>query len=148
MPEPPQQEQTEQKDAPQPPPQAAPPAVPATGRRAAFQDLKIQLTEAELANPGTQKCILDMLIRAEEESNDLKEYRAKYYEADKRAGILEEKLKSNKINEVMFGVGVGVGCATIGLAPYFWDNTGKGPIVLTVGLALVLGATYGRISFK
>lgn len=143
-----QSELTEQKDAPTSPPPAITAAVPATGRRPAFQDLKLQLTDADLANPGTQKCILDMLIRAEEECNDLKEYRTNFYESDKRAGILDEKLKSNKINETMFGVGVGVGCAIMGLAPFFWDNTAKGWITLAVGSVLVLGATIGRIVFK
>jgi hypothetical protein len=90
-----------------------------------------------------------MLIRAEEECNDLKEFRAKFHATDKLAEVRAEKLKSNKINETLFGVGVGVGCAIIGLAPFFYE---LGPsfcyTMLSVGVALTIGATIGRIVFK
>lgn len=47
--------------------------------------------------------ILELLLTTEAERDELKCYVPKYYEADKRAGILEEKLKTNKANEIMFG---------------------------------------------
>jgi hypothetical protein len=150
MPDPaPAPEQAEQKEAPNSPPQTTPPAAPATGRRAAFQDLKLQLTPEELANPGTQKCILDMLIRAEQERDDLKEYLSKYYDADKRAEVLAEKLETNRINETLFGVGVAIGGTIIGLAPFLFEKgLTYGYITLGVGIVLTLGATIGRIKFK
>lgn len=145
----PQLEQTEQKDAPESSQPMAAPAVSATGRRPAFQDLKLQLTDADLANAGTQKCILDMLIRAEEECNDLKEFRSKFHTADKQAGILGEKIKTNKINETLFGVGVTMGGTIMGLSPFFYE---KGPvycyITLGVGVVTTLGAAFARIIFK
>jgi hypothetical protein len=141
--------QTEQKDAPKSSQPTAAPTVSATGRRPAFQDLKLQLTDEDLANPGTQKCILDMLIRAEEECNDLKEFRSKYHATDKQAGILGEKLKTNKINETLFGVGITMGGTIMGLSPFFYE---KGPaycyITLGVGVVTTLGAAFGRIIFK
>jgi hypothetical protein len=141
--------QNEQKEAPPARPDPAPASALATGQRAAFRDLKLQLTDDDLTSLGTQKCILDMLNRAEGECNDLKEYRLKYHAADKQGGILEEKLKSNKINEVMFGVGVGVGCTIMGLTPFFWElKTLYGIITLGVGVVLTGGATLGRILFK
>jgi VIT1/CCC1 family predicted Fe2+/Mn2+ transporter len=144
----PQSEQAAQTAAPQPT-QPAVQSAPATGRRPAFQDLKIQLTDEELANPGVQKCVLDMLNRAEEQCNDLKQIETNFHKTDKRADVLEEKLKSNKINEIMFGVGVGLGGGIIGLTPYFWDQKPEtGVFVLAVGLLLIIGATIGRISFK
>ena len=102
-----------QAEQQQPPaePAAAVNAAPAIGKRTAFLEIKRQLAPEDLSNPGTQKLILDLLITTEAERDDLKihleQYVPRYHECDKRAGILEEKLKTNKINEVMFGVGVG-----------------------------------------
>lgn len=147
----PEPEQTKQT-SPTPPPQQAPiPAVPAFSRRA-FQGLKIELTDAELANPGTQKCILDMLYQAEEERNDLREFRKKYFEEAAKVEVADEKLKTSKVNEVMFGAGVGVGCAIIGLAPWLWGMTPDGHlaggIALVLGGLLTIGASVCRIIFK
>ena len=149
MPDPtPNPEQAQQRE-PTKAEAAAPSSVPATGRRQAFQDLKRQLTESDLANPGTQKLILDMLINAESERDDLKVYVAQYYDADKRAAILQEKLSSHRLNEVLFAVGVGIGCAIIGLAPTFWDpNTARGLICLIVGGVLVIGSALARAFYK
>ncbi len=126
-------------------------SVSATGRRLAFENIKRQLSEADLTNPGTQKLILEMLMTAEADRDECEQYIPKFHEADKRAAILEEKLKTNKVNEVMFGVGVGVGCAIIGLAPTFWNNAAapsQGPLCLIIGVLLTLGAAIGRIVFK
>jgi hypothetical protein len=141
-------EQTEQLESPKSPASPVSSTVSPTGRRLAFQDIKRQLTEAELQNTGTQKMILELLLTTEAERDELKNYVPKYYEADKRAGILEEKLKTNKANEIMFGAGIGAGMAIIGLAPFFWDDKGHGPIALVVGAAITLGAIVGRICYK
>jgi VIT1/CCC1 family predicted Fe2+/Mn2+ transporter len=137
----------EQRDAASgvPPPESA---APTTGRRAAFQDIKRELTDAELANPGTQKLLLEMLFTAEAERDEYKTYIGMYYNAEKRASVLEERSKKNKTNETLFAVGVGVGGAIIGLAPAFWSPQNlNGPICLVVGGVLVIGATLGRIMF-
>lgn len=120
-------------------------AVSTTGRRQAFQDLKRQLTEVNLAEPGTQKLILDMLINAEAERDDLKIFVAQYYDADKRASILQEKLKGNRLNEILTTSGVGFGFALIGLTPTLWDAPKYGgPICLAIGALLVLIAVISR----
>ena len=63
-----------------------------------------------------------MLLRAEEERNDLKEYVSKFHAADKKAGVLDEKLKTSRINETLFGVGVAVGGTIMGLTPFFYEK--------------------------
>jgi len=141
--------QSEQQEAPTSLPPATPPAAPAAGQRAAFRELKLELTPEDLNNPGTQKCDLDMLFRAEEERDSLKKYVPKFYEADKQVGILGEQLKTNKVNEVMFVVGVGVGCTIMGLTPFFWGICASyGLVTLAVGALLTAGATKGRNLFK
>jgi hypothetical protein len=128
---------------------APPAAVSATGRRQAFQDLKRQLTEGNLAEPGTQKLILDMLINAEAERDDLKAFVAQYYEADKRAAVLQEKLGGNILNEVLATSGVGFGFALIGLTPTLWDAPRYGgPICLAIGSLLVVISVFSRARYR
>lgn len=130
----------------------APPAdsaVPASGRRVAFRDVRRQLTDDELTSPGVQKLLLDMLEDADEEKETLRSYIGLYHEADKRAAVFSENLKSQTSVEVFFGVGVGLGGAIIGLAPFLWgDKPEYGAITGIIGLGLVIGATIGRIVKK
>jgi hypothetical protein len=145
-------DQAEQKEVPSSSSPATPISAPVTGQRVAFKDLKRQLTPDELSNTGTQKLILDALICAEEERNDLKaELKiivSKYHDADKLASVLDQKLKTNKANEVLFGVLVGFGCGCIGLAPFFWDNKVQGIIALTLGVVATVIGTLCRIFNK
>lgn len=141
----PQQHRTNAESAPV---AEVPPTAPATGRRLAFRDVKRELTDEDLASSGTQKLILDMLLAAELERDDYKEYLKKYYDADTRAQVLEEKLKSNDTNETLFAVGVGIGGAIIGLAPLYWDKPPAGVIALIIGGLLAGGAVAGRLGFR
>jgi hypothetical protein len=120
-------------------------SVATTGKRQAFRNIRRQLQEQELLSPGVQKLLLEELETADARCEILEVYVDRFHEADKRAAVLEEKLKTQKAFEIIFGVGVGVGCAIVGLAPFFWDGSGRGPIVLAVGLVLTLGATTARI---
>lgn len=138
---------SQQRELPASQPSITPPA-PATGRRLAFQDLKRTLTNEELANPGTQKLILEMLTSAELDRDEFKAYVPRYYESDKRASVLEEKLRTNKSNEILTGTCIGLGGTIIGLAPTFWSNGSVGPITLGLGLLFVIGGVAGRITFK
>ena len=119
------------------------PSVAATGKRQAFRDLKRSLTDEELANPGTQKLILEMLSNAEDDRDECKIYVERFHEVNNRVGILSEKLRANNLIEIMFTIGFGVGCAIIGLSTYFW-NSGDlyGQLCLTVG-GLLAGVFAG-----
>jgi hypothetical protein len=120
-------------------------SVAITGKRQAFRDIRRQLQEQELGNPGVQKLLLEELETADTRCEILEAYVDRFHQADKRAGVLEEKLRSQTAFEILFGAGVGLGCAIVGLAPLFWDATSKGPIALAVGILLVIGATVARI---
>jgi hypothetical protein len=120
-------------------------AVATTGKRQAFRDIRRQLQEQELANPGVQKLLLEELETADAKCEILEGYVDRFHEADKRAAILEEKLRPQTALEICFGFGVGLGCAIMGLAPLFWDTTIRGPIVLVVGFLLVAGAAIARM---
>jgi hypothetical protein len=121
-------------------------AIPSSGRRQAFRDIRRQLQEAELANPGVQKLLLEDLERAEGECEILQGYVERFHDADKRAAIAEEKLKSQTGFEVLYSSSLGLGCAIVGLAPFFWDEkNSRGPAALVVGLLLVICAALAKI---
>lgn len=122
--------------------------APASGKRQAFRDLKRELSDADLASSGAQKLLLDMLLSAETERDEYKEYVRSYYEANTRTQVLEEKLKGDVTNETLFAVGVGIGGTIIGLAPVYWDKPPAGVITLIVGLMLASGAVVGRLRFR
>ena len=123
-------------------------AVAPTGRRQALQNLRRQLTDSELANPGVQKLLLDQLDSADSDCERLTGYVERFHEADKKSAVLEEKLRAQTAFDIVVGAGIAVGSAVIGLAPSFWDKTDKGPISLAVGSFLVVGAVVARLFRK
>jgi hypothetical protein len=139
--------EAEQKEPPTTSPPAPPPA-PSTGRPA-FRDLRPELSDKDLESPITSKFLLEMLRSAEIERDDYRQYMQKYFAADKRADLAAESAKPNKINEIMSNFGIGLGCAIIGLAPFFWEIKARyGTTCLIVGFLLVVGSTFGRIKYR
>ena len=120
--------------------------VPSSGRRQAFKDIRRGLVEADLASPGVIKMLLEELQLAEDKCEVLESYVERFHEADKEAAILQEKLNAQKAFDVLFTVSFGVGCAIIGLAPFFWDMKGSaGPLALAIGVVLAGGATIASV---
>lgn len=123
--------------------------VPTSGKRAAFKDIRRQITETELTNPGVQKLLLDMLEEADMKRGEAEVFIERFHEADKKASILEEKLISNQTIEIFFGVGVGLGGTIIGLSPFFLSlGNAYGIVCVVLGLALLVGAVIGRVFKK
>jgi hypothetical protein len=121
--------------------------VAASGRRQAFQDLTRRLTPADLENPGTQKLILDRLLNAEDERDEYKAYVPLFHDVDKRIGVLNEKLKGDRINEIMFAVGIALGSVIIGLTPYFFEkhDTTSGILCIGIGVLCIAGSAFARV---
>jgi hypothetical protein len=90
--------------------------------------------------------LLEMLEEVDATCDHLQPYVGLYHDADKRAAILSEQLKTPKRIEIFFGVGVGLGGAIIGLGPFFGRiGPEYGWVAAIVGLLLVGGAAFGRI---
>ena len=122
--------------------------VAQTGRRQAFQNLRRQLTEPELANSGVQKLLLDQLDRADSECERLTGYVERFHDADKRSAVLEEILRTQTGFDIIIGAGIAAGSAIMGLSSSFWDKTEKGPICLAVGAFLLTGSVVARLFGK
>ena len=118
--------------------------APSTGRRA-FRSIRRELTQEELGQPGAHKFLLADLERSEERCDQLEQFVSRYHEADKRAAVYEEKLRTVAAVDVAFGVGVGLGGAVMGLAPSVWDAKYAGPIALVVGLLLISGGAAVKV---
>ena len=147
LPGPPVQARPSPSEEPKAPPSDS--AVPSSGRGAAFRDVRRQLTDEELKSPGVQKILLDMLQEADDERENLTSYVSGFHNADKNAAVLQERLKTHTAIEVFFGVGVGLGGAIIGLAPFLWGAKPEyGVITGIIGLGLMIGATVGRVVKK
>ncbi|MGB9072507.1 MAG: hypothetical protein WCC22_07520 [Terriglobales bacterium] len=122
-------------------------AVATTGRRQVFREIRREMDEGDLASKGVQKLLLNELETSEGECEVMRAYIERYHEADKRAAVLEEHLKSNTGMEIMFAVGLTIGGVCIGWAPTLWDGSSKGPIALAIGVVLVVGSGVAK-AFK
>ena len=128
--------------------EAAQPTVPSSGRRQAFRDIRRQLAEDDLKSTGVQKLLLDMLENAEASCEAARAFEVKFHEADKLSAVLTEKLRTDRALEIMFGVGVGLGGALLGVVPMLWEKQPLGFIGLGIGLVLVAGSTLARVVKK
>jgi len=120
-------------------------SVPNTGRRQSVRNVARQLNPEELTNSGVIKLIIENLDRAEDDCEGFELYVDRFHGADKQCAVFAEKLRTQASIEVAFGVGVGLGCALIGLSPSLWDASYKGPMILAMGILLVLGGVAVRV---
>jgi hypothetical protein len=121
------------------------PTAPTSGRRPSFRDIRRQLTEEELKQPGVQKLLIEDFERAEMECETLRSFVEKYHEADKQVGILRERSKVDKALEIATSIGLVGGGAIFSLAPSFWAvNTFQGVAAIVIGLLFVGGAIAAK----
>jgi phosphotransacetylase len=114
------------------------------GRRA-FINVRRELSDDELLSPAVQRMLIDDIERLEKEKFELSEYCEKFYEADKRSAILEEKVKSSVSQEVIFSVCLTVGSAALGYAPSVWASQPTGYISIVFGVVLIIGGIASKV---
>ena len=114
--------------------------------RKAFNNLRRELTDEELTSPAVQRMLIDEIERLEKENNELNQYQVNYHKADKKAAVLEGKLKEKVAVEVIFGVCLTVGAGLIGLAPSIWKpDSPHGWISLVLGGILIIGGIASKV---
>jgi len=106
--------------------------------------LRRTLSDEDLASPGAQKLLLDALEQADTQIEVLSGYVERFHGADKRAAILEERVKQSRAADIMFAVGLGLGGVILGLVPSLWSNGPIGLIALAVGAVMIVGAIVAR----
>ncbi len=95
------------------------------------------LTDEEMASSGTQKMILDSIEQLQQEVEELKGFRDKYYEADKKIGILQEKAKTKIALEVLSTGSIAVGGGALAFSRTVWaDPNGLGMMLAIFGAVM------------
>ena len=139
------QSQSETPSKSEPVGATAQPVAPLVGRRTALRNLGRQLTDDELAQTGAQKLIIEMLERADEECDALRDFRDRHHTETLRNAKLEERVRTVNAIEVAFGAGLAFGAAAVGLAPVFWTNQPEGWICLIFGFLLMAAGVVVRL---
>ncbi len=125
-------------EPPTSPKEAEPEQPKGKSKRKAFASLRRELNDKELSSPAVQKLLLDEIDRLEDNNIELCGFRGRFYDADKRAAILEEKSKIRVSNEVVSTACITVGAAALGYAPAVWASQPTGFICIVFGLLLVI----------
>ncbi|WP_157633639.1 hypothetical protein [Thioflavicoccus mobilis] len=113
--------------------------------RQSFRQVRRELTEDELSSPAAQRLILDELDRLEEENLELKKTRNKFHEVDKRASVLDEKLKKHTALDILSSASLASGSLALGYAPKVWvTGTATGPIFLVIGIVMIAAGIWSK----
>ena len=116
---------------------------PAQGNRKgrqALSNVRRELSEEEISSPAVQRMLLDELERLETEAGDLREFKDRFYAADKDVAVLRERLRASVVQDSSLAIGA----ALLGLAPSLWSSQPTGWIVVILGGLLVLFAVVAK----
>lgn len=113
------------------------------GRRS-LSHVSLELTEGELKNSGVQKLVLDDLYRQIEENEGLRGFQGKFYEADKRAEVLSEKLNKSRALDIMYSGLLTVGAALAGYGATAGPEQSSNPMLIGLGSILIVAALIAR----
>lgn len=111
----------------------------------AFSRLKRELSDDDLNAPGVQKMLLESLAQAEEETTALKSFRDKYYEADKRNAVLEEKRNVDVAAEVLSTGTIAIGAAALVYGACDWSHQPNAEIAVALGAVLTLVGILAKV---
>ena len=114
----------------------------------ALSGVRRDCTDEELSSPGARKLLLDRLDQTEIQVVELKEFRDRFYAADKQVAVLTERTKSDTAAEILYGAALAVGAIFVGLAPSAWKSQPFGWLSLLVGVALMIGAVISKVVRK
>jgi len=116
------------------------------GKRRSYRGVRRELSEEELKSPVVQKTLLDEIDRLDIEIEEVKGFRDKYYDIDKKEAVLREKFTVHKGYEIASTSLVTGGGIILGFISSIWDNQPTAGIFLVVGsLALIAGIVMKAI---
>jgi hypothetical protein len=120
-----------------------------------YSNIQRSITEEDLKSPAVQRILLSEVDKLESKANNLEtslkesnllniSIRESFHSVDKEKSILEEKLKTNKAQEVLYSFCLTSGSIIIGLSKIVWEQ-GLGGIFLAIGLFLIIGGLITKI---
>jgi hypothetical protein len=116
--------------------------------RRALGSARRELNDKELLSPAIPKMLLDEIDRLEEEKTELAGFRSRFYDADKKVAVLEQRQKISLAQEIVSLACLTVGGAALGYAPSVWSSQPTGAIALGFGIVLVLGGIIAKALTK
>lgn len=119
-----------------------------------YSNIKREITEEDLKSPAVQRILLSEVDKLENRTLDLEDIlknntedfnslKDNYHSADKKNGILEEKFKTSKSQEILYSFCLTSGSIIIGLSKTVWDQ-GLGGIFLGIGFFLIIGGLISK----
>ena len=120
-----------------------------------YTNIQRSITDDDLQSKAVQRILLSEVDKLESRNQMLDDklnlkideigiLYDKFHSIDKEKSILDEKLKTNKSQEVLYSFCLTSGSIIIGLAKTVWEN-GLGPIFLGIGFFLILGGLITKI---
>lgn len=113
---------------------------------AAFRRITREVTDDELSSPVAGKFLLAEVDRLEEENHQLRNYQERFHDADKRAALLENRVRTNISGEFVSASGLAVGAAALGYAPAVWASPPTGWIALAFGSILIILGVVAKVA--
>lgn len=119
---------------------------PSKGPRA-FRNISRELEEEDLANPSPAvlKLLLNEIDRLEIEKEEYKPYMKRFYDADRKVSVLEQKSRIALGGDIVFGGCLTVGALLLGLAHGLWSHQPFGWIVVVAGVVLFLIGILAKV---
>lgn len=109
-----------------------------------YSRIRREISEEDLASPAVQRILLSEVDKLQTQVNELELIESKFHITDKKAAILEEKLKAVNSHEVLYSLALTIGSVVIGLASVIWDS-GYGWVAIAIGSILVVGGIVSRV---
>ncbi len=112
-----------------------PPQAKAPSSRKSLTNLRRELSDDELKSPAVQKLLIDEIERLEEEAATAKQYVPRFYTADKKSAVLEEKLTTARSSEIIHIACITVGGVSLGATSASWILGVIGGVLIVAGIA-------------
>lgn len=108
-----------------------------------YSGIRREISEEDLSSPPVQRILLGEVDKLQNKVEKLELIELQFYAIDKKAAILEEKLKAVKLHEFLYSICLAIGSAVIGLSSVIWDS-GYGWIAIVIGAILVVTGIVSR----
>lgn len=109
-----------------------------------YSGIRREISEDDLQSPAVQRILLGEVDKLESRVGELESVVARFHISDKRAAVLEEKLKNSNAGEILYSFCLTVGSVIIGFSSILWTH-GYGPIAIFIGGALLVGGIVSKV---